>query len=149
MRGGAEFHIGDRVTLDTVGAALQQDELRLVFTQVSLDQRPDLLKYGVIGKWRHRDIQFGTLGGTLAGFVYESRARVERAAILVDIGEDQVGIVLEAVKHAVAVMRIDIDVRDLLDAVLLAQILDGDAAIVEYAKAGGNVAARMMQARDR
>jgi len=63
-----------------------------------------------------------------------------------NIGEDQVGVVFEAVKYAVAMVRIDIDIGDLLDTVLLSQILDRDAAVVEYAKAGGDVPSRMVQA---
>jgi len=43
------------------------------------------------------------------------------------------------------VVRVDVDVGDAPDAVLRAQVLDGDTAIVEYAKAGGDVAARVVQ----
>jgi hypothetical protein len=43
-------------------------------------------------------------------------------------------------------MGVDVDVGDPPDAVLLAQVLDRDAAVVEYAKARGDVAARVVQA---
>jgi len=59
--------------------------------------------------------------------------------------EDQHRIVLEAVKNAVAMMCIDIDIGDALKAMILAQVLDRDAAIVEYTKACRVPAPRMMQ----
>ena len=59
------------------------------------------------------------------------------------------GIVLERVEHAIAVMRIDVDVGDALRALRASQQLDDDAAVVEDAEAGGVVARGMMQAGDR
>ena len=65
------------------------------------------------------------------------------------VGEDDGRIVLERVVHAVAVVRVDVDVGDALEAMRAAQQLDDDAAIVEHAKARGAVARRVMQAGDR
>ena len=44
---------------------------------------------------------------------------------------------------------IDIDIGDALHAVPASQCLDCHAAVIEHTKAGGTVAARVMQARDR
>ena len=65
------------------------------------------------------------------------------------VGEQQIGIVLERVEHAVAVMRIDVDISDALHAVPTPQHFDRHAAVVEDAKAGGVAARRMMQTGNR
>lgn len=46
-------------------------------------------------------------------------------------------------------MGVDIDIGDAVDAVAAAQCLDQDAGIIEYAEAGRDVAAGMVQAGDR
>ena len=63
------------------------------------------------------------------------------------VGEHHRGILLEGVEHAVAVMRVDVDVADALQARALEQ-LDGHAAVVEHAEAGGAIARRVVQSRD-
>jgi len=50
VRGRAEFHVGDRIALDAVGAALQQDELGFVLAQVVFNQRPHLVERRIVGK---------------------------------------------------------------------------------------------------
>ena len=74
---------------------------------------------------------------------YRNRPSSCRSAI------EHVGILLERVEHAVAVMRVDVDVGDAPDAVQPARGLDRDAAVVEYAEPGRAVARRVMQAADR
>ena len=41
---------------------------------------------------------------------------IEETAVFVQVGEREVGIALERVEHAVAVVRVDVDVRDAADA---------------------------------
>ena len=69
--------------------------------------------------------------------------------VFVDVGEPDIRICLETVEDSVAVMRVDVDVRNALDAELAPRDLDCDAAIVENAKPGSGVAPRVMQAADR
>ena len=69
-----------------------------------------------------------------AGLVRGAGARIEVAAVLVDVGEDYVRIGLEGVEHAVTVVRIDVDVGDAPQAVAGPQQLDHDAAVVEDAE---------------
>ena len=74
-----------------------------------------------------------------------SGTRIKVAAILVDIGKEQVRIVFETVKHAISVMGVDIDVSDSLQSVIFSQILNGDATVVEHTKPGGMFPARVVK----
>jgi hypothetical protein len=65
----------------------------------------------------------------------------------VQVGEHHRGILLEGVEHAVAVMRVDVDVADALQSRTLEQ-LDGHTAVVEHAEAGGAIARGVVQSRD-
>ena len=146
-----EAQVRDRIAFEAVGAALEQDELGRPGAQVVLDLR---------ARPRGSRSSLAPGGSGRFSFVPTRRARrrfrraapgagIQVAAVLVEVGEQQIRIVLERVEHAVAVMRIDVDVSDALQAMLAAQHLDRDAAIVEHAEAGGVVARRMMQAGDR
>ncbi len=126
--------VGDRVALQAVRAALQDDELGLGIVDVGFDQLPGLVELLVPGARRHRDIQLGAGRGAGAGLVDGPGSRVEKASVFVQVRKYQVGIVFESVEDTVAVMRVDIDIGDAAQAVLLAQVLDRDAAIVEHAK---------------
>ena len=64
------------------------------------------------------------------------------------IGEHDRRVVLEGVEHPIAVVRIDVDVGDALEAGTL-ELLDGYAAVVEHAEPGCAVARRMVQPGDR
>ncbi len=61
-------------------------------------------------------------------------------------GKDQIRIVFERVVHAIAVMRIDVHVRDALESASLAEQLHRNPAVVEHAAPGRFVAGRVMQA---
>ncbi len=78
-----------------------------------------------------------------------ARPGIQHATVLMDIGEQQIGIVLETVEHAVAVMRVDIDIGHPPQTVSPAQELDHDAAVVVDAEPGGVLSAGMVQSRDR
>jgi hypothetical protein len=68
--------------------------------------------------------------------------------ILVDVGEDQVGVGFVGVEDAIAVMHVDVDIGNALHAVLAAQRLDHHAQVVEHAKPSRAVAAGVVQATD-
>ena len=65
------------------------------------------------------------------------------------VGKNKVGIVLEAIENAIAMMRINIDISDSSDAEFLAQVFDRDATVVEDTKPGSTAPCRMMQACNR
>ena len=139
----------DRVARKRVGTALKQDELGLPLLDIALDFAPRSLKRGIVGAGRQRDIELGADGNAAARLLARARAGIEKPAVLVQVGEGELGILLEGIEHTVAVVRIDVDVGDAHDAVVPPRGLDGDTAIVEYAKARGRVAPRMMQSADR
>jgi hypothetical protein len=103
----------------------------------------------VVGRQRQqRDVELASLGRTLADFVRKAALREVVAAILVDVGEDDGRVGLERIKHAVAVMRVDIHVGDAFQAIFLLQDLDGHAGVVEHAKTGSGVGHAVVQAGD-
>src|SRR3970040_218336 len=149
MRFRREPQVRDRVARKRVGTALKQDELGLPLLDIALDFAPRSLKRGICGGARQRDIELGADGYAAARLLARARAGIEKPAVLVQVGEGELGILLEGIEHTVAVVRIDVDVGDARDAVVPPRGLDGDTAIVEYAKARGRVPPRMMQAADR
>ena len=94
-------------------------------------------------------LSFVPTRGAAPGFAAAARAGIEEAPVLVQVDELELGVGLERVEHAVAMMRIDVDVGDAANAVELAGGFDRDAAIVEDAETCRTVARRMMQAADR
>ena len=93
----AETQVRDRVALEAVRAALQQDELGLVRAQVR--PRPAAhaaWKCGIVGAWRQRQVELGAGGRRRRRFRLRAGAGIEVAAVLVHVGEHQVRIVLEA-----------------------------------------------------
>ena len=88
--------------------------------QIVFDQRPYFLEYRVGREGWHRNVQLGAFSRPGSGFIDKTRARIKRATVLVDIREEQIGIIFEAVKYTVAVMGVDIYVSNALDAVLRA-----------------------------
>jgi hypothetical protein len=67
----------------------------------------------------------------------------------VDVGEDQVRVALEAVVHAVAVVGVDVHVRNTLQSVIPAQHFHRHAAVVEHAESGRGTTRRVMKTGDR
>ena len=68
--------------------------------------------------------------------------------VLVQVGEDELGVVLETVEHPIAVVRVDVDIGHAPDAVSPAQRLDRHAGVIEDAETGGRIAACVVQPRD-
>ena len=148
VRGLAEAQMRDRIAGHAVRAALKQDEFARARPQVGLDLLPSLHELGIPGARRKRQIQLGAGGQTLAGLLGRAGAGIQVPPVLVNIGEQQIGIVIERVEHPVPMMGVDIDVGDAFEAMAGTQLFDGDPAIVEDTEAGGPVARRMMQPRD-
>ncbi len=98
---------------------------------------------------RHRNIQFAALRCTAPGLIAEPGAGIQIMAILMKVDKHKIGVVLECVKHPVAVMSVYIHISQATDAVLAAQRLDCDTAIIEHAETGGTIPARMVQTGDR
>ncbi len=149
MRCFGQPQVRDRVARETVRAALEQHELRLMPFQVGFDRGPGRHEFLVAGARRQRQIQLGAACRTEAGLLGRAGARIEGPAVLVQVGENHSGIVLERVEHAVAVMCVDIDVRNARQPMLGLQVLDDDTAIVEHAESGRMAAPGMVQTRDR
>ena len=66
-----------------------------------------------------------------------------------DVRVDEIGVFLVRIEQPVAVVDVDVHVREALHAVLAAQGVDDDADVVEYAEARRRAAPRMMEAADR
>ena len=120
---------------ETVGAALEDDELGFGGVDVGLDPIPGIEEGVVAGAREQRDVELGALGCARAGLVRPPGARIEKAAVLVDVADEDLGIILEGVEDAVAVVGVDVDIGDAVDVVTRTQDLDGDAAVVEDAEA--------------
>lgn len=139
----------DRVTLQAVSTTLQDDEFRAGTLNVRLDLGPDIIEFGISGARGKRDIQLCSDGTTFAGFAGGARTRIEKSTIFVDIGKEQVRIVFESVKHAIAMMCIDVYVSNPLQTVCLTQVFDGNATIVENTETRSMFSAGMVQPCDR
>ena len=66
-----------------------------------------------------------------------------------DVGEQEVRVVLETIEHAVSVVRIDVHVGDPFEPVTGTQVFRRHTAVVEHAETGGMSATRMVQPGDR
>ena len=65
-------------------------------------------------------------------------------AVLVQVGEDDGGVVLERIEDPVAVVSIDVYIGDPLETVLLKQGFNRDSAVVEDAETRGRSPPRVM-----
>src|SRR6185312_16212735 len=138
-----------RIPFDAVRSALQNQELRLEALEVLDDLWPQVREDGIVRAWRQRQIELGALGSSATCLLRRPGPRVKIAAVLMEVGEYDRGVTFEGVKDTIAMMCVDVDVGHPLQPELAAQKLDGDSAIVEYAKARGVVARGMMEPRDR
>ena len=140
--------MGDGVAGQAVGAALEQVEPGPGRAQELLGPRPQAQGDVVAGLRRQGQVELGAGGRALAGLRRRSGARVQIAAVLVEVHDGHRGIGREGVEHPVAVVGVDVHVGHALHAVAPAQGLDGEAAVVVHAEAPGGVPARMVQAGD-
>ncbi len=68
--------------------------------------------------------------------------------MLVNVCKEQERVILEFIEHAVAVVRINVNVRYPLYAVFLARLNNRDTNVVKNAKAAGRIAPGVVQPRD-
>ena len=148
MRLFGQFQVRDRIAPQAVCTALKNDELRRMALDVGFDGRPGREEFRIARAGRQRQIQLGAFRAARTGFRIGAGARIQIAPILVQIREYQRRIVLESVKDAVAMMRVDVDVGDPRKAVHPLQVFDDDADVVENAKAGRVPASGMVQSGD-
>ncbi len=140
-----EAEMGDRISLQAVRTALKQDEFGAPLAQKCLRAVPSLEESGIVSTRWERHVELRTARSARAGLVGGTRARVEIAAILMEIDEDEGRVRLERIEDAIAMMRVDIDVGDRAQSVLAPQDLDCDTAIVEHAEARGPIARCVME----
>jgi hypothetical protein len=81
------------------------------------------------------DVQRPSEGVGTAQLLDEARPRVERAPVLVEGDEEDVGVVPEDVLGAVAMVDVRVHYRDPAQAVPAAQILHQDGHVVDVAEA--------------
>jgi len=75
------IEVGEGVSGEAVGAALEDDELGLGVVDVSLDPLPSV-EEGVVARARWQwDIELGSLGCARTGLVDPACARIEKAAV--------------------------------------------------------------------
>src|SRR5665213_150722 len=87
--------------------------------------------------------------GTKLNVPLPAGAGIQAAPALVQVGEDDSRVVFEGVVHAIAMVRVDVDIGDACHAVVAPQMLDDHAAIVEHAESRGPLTRGVMQAADR
>jgi len=141
--------VSQRIARNTIGTCLQNDEIGRVRFEMTQHLLPGGLEHGIVGTRHERQIEFGARRLPLADLILGARARVQVPPILVDIGEDQSGVRLEAVIKPIAVMGVDIDVGNTLQTVFAAQPFDEHATVVQGAKARSAPTSRMVQPGNR
>lgn len=142
----AEGQMGDRIAGDTIGTALQQNELRLRFFYKALHLLPCLQEELIIRPRWQRDIELGPFRLTCASLLHRACSRVEKTAILMQIDENQIRITLESIEDAITMVGINVHIGDTSDPMYLTQGFDGDAAVVEDTETGRPITPGMMQA---
>ena len=134
----AQPHVRDGVPGDAVGTGLQDNELGAAVADELLRAAPGGKEIRVGDRGRgQRQVEFATSRLAQAGFITETRARVEVAAVFVYVPDPHGRIFFLGIKDTIAVVRIDIHVSDTLDAIVLAQYLDQDTNVIDGTEAGG------------
>ena len=110
VRLGCQPQVCDRIADDRVGTALQEDQLRFRGIEVLLHLVPSSEKRRVVGAGRQRNVQLRTRSRTAAGLAAAAGAGIQKASVLVQIGIEHIGIFLEGIEDAVAVMRVDVHI---------------------------------------
>lgn len=139
----------DRIAFETVGAALHQDELGFRRLQIRLNPFPGAMKVRVVSARRERNIEFRAAGFARTGFFRCARSRIQIAPVFVNVGQNKVRVVLKSVEHAVAMVGVDVNVCDAPESEILAQVLNGDTAVIEHTETGSMITRRVMQACNR
>src|SRR5579864_6029774 len=87
VRAGREPQMRDRVALETVGSALQDDELGVEALQMRHHPRPGCGKHFIVRAWRQRHVELHADGCPATGLPARTGPRVEVAPVLVQVGE--------------------------------------------------------------
>src|SRR3954447_5292498 len=141
--------VRERIALQSVGAGLEQEELRLELAQVRDHPRPCIEELLVAGARGKRNIELGAGRVAFSRLLRTPGPRIEITSVFVDVGHDEVGIALISIEHTVTVMHIDVYVCNALHGILRPQRLDRHSKVVEHAETGRAVTSRMMQPADR
>src|SRR5581483_746300 len=143
---GGQVEPHERVAAVRVDANLDDQEVGPVAGDVrqhDLVEQPQVR--GVAGAARERDVEGVAEATAGADLRRRARLRVEPAAVAVQRGvEDR--LVPEKLLRAVAVMAVEVDDRDPLDAELALEDVDGDRDVVEDAEAAGPGTAGVVEA---
>ena len=149
MHRRGECEMGERITREAVGAALQQDELRALCLEQLERGAPRGIKGRVVGAWRQRCVVLGAHRRATPSLIGSASAGVEVATVLVQVDERDIGVLFEGIEHAIAVVGVDVHIGDALQPVPGPQPLDGDTAIIQGAETCRPLSACVMQAGDR
>src|ERR1700737_1997390 len=103
LRGIAQ--VRDRVALQAVRPALQDDELRLELFHMRQHPRPDLVKSRIVRPRSHWKIELRALRCTLPDLIGRTRPWIQVTTILVHVGKYHPGIMLERIEHPTTVAR--------------------------------------------
>ena len=147
-RGRRVIQVCQGVVFQPVRAAREDDELRFEMSQMLFHPRPGLQEFSVAGSRFQRDIELAAPRRAFACFVLSPGPRIKVAAVLVDVGENEIRIFFIRIIDALAVVHIDIHIGNAPDAILRPQRFDHDAEIVEHAETRGMAASGVIQSAD-
>ena len=138
-----------RISSDAVRPALQQQKFGLETFQMTQNLVPGRREGRIVRARRERQVELGAYSLSPAALIGAAGAGIEKSTIFMDVGEDHLRIVLESVKHAIAVVCVDVDVGNAREPVRTSKPLDGDTTIVKRAKPGRPAAPGMVEPGDR
>ena len=102
----------NRIAREAVYASLHEDKFRIFSAQEFFHCWPNREKIFVLSARSQRKIELKPSSGTLTSFVGMAGPWIEETTVLVDIGKNYAGIVLEGIVDPVAMMGIDVDIRN-------------------------------------
>ena len=138
--------VGQRIETMCVGAALADQDLRSERAQHAGYDRVERTQPAVVADaGRQRDVDRAAVGARAAGLGRESGAREQRQRRLVQADRQHPRVVVEHGLYAVAVVHVDVDVRDALGAEF-EQPPDRDGRVVVDAEAARRRRHRVVQA---
>ena len=98
-----------RVALQAIGTTLENEKLGREFFEMCFNLWPDIAKFTVSRASSQRKIQLGSNGFPSTCLVRESGPRIQCARILMDVGDDHIGIGFEGIERPVAKVDVDVD----------------------------------------
>ena len=110
--------VGDGIGLHAVRAALKKHEFRPHPVEKVLGTLPGVEQRVVAGARRQGNVELGPFRTPLAGLRRETGARVEIAAIFVEVDDEQFRIILERVEDAVGMVGVYVHIGNAPDPVM-------------------------------